>query len=66
MAENGDLKTLINKQLKIQNSTGSRVVSAMGKVSSETLGALFIRVKNPANALFLKGQKRGKFTLKNT
>jgi hypothetical protein len=27
--ENGDLKTLINKQLKIQNITGSRVVSAM-------------------------------------
>jgi hypothetical protein len=33
----GDLKTLINKQFKIQNITPYRGESAMGKVSSEKL-----------------------------
>jgi hypothetical protein len=50
--ENHRQKTLINKQFKIQNVILYRGESAMGKVSSATLGPLFIRVKNPANAFF--------------
>jgi hypothetical protein len=50
--ENGNRKTLIYVLRKIQNVILYRGESAMGKVSSATLGALFIRVKNPANAFF--------------
>jgi hypothetical protein len=39
--ENGDLKTLINRGLKIQNMTGVHLRFVMGKVSSAVLKWLF-------------------------
>jgi hypothetical protein len=42
--ENHRPKTLINKQLKIRNGILYRGESAMGKVSSATLSALFLTI----------------------
>jgi hypothetical protein len=42
--ENGDQKTLIYRELKIRNGILYRGESAMGKVSSATLSALFLTI----------------------